>query len=140
MKHYLLFVCALVLLSAIGTGCASQIVPGPAPAPKIGEVRQTSHVDGEGVFGSILVSGVPFTFPARWWGEADVTWVVDALGPRVYFDGDADFILEPIEPGDTATLDRLQREGRLTIRKYWRPVTFDPYGSVTRAHAAAASH
>ena len=104
--RWLSLVALLLLASCVSSGDGTIIVqPG---------ISQTSTVQGEGTFGSVTVSGFPFTYPIRWSGSGTITLQYPAQ-PYVVLAGELDWIVEPFTPSDEPAVRAAMARGEVVI-------------------------
>ncbi len=115
MKNVVVALVAALVLAAC-TGIQRGVAPAPVPGAV--EVRVEASVDGSGVGPNVKIGGVPVTQLVKWRGRATVTAIATLVPPAatVYFDGDAEFVVEPVAGAEAQAVAANVR-GELVIRR-----------------------
>lgn len=115
--------------------CSCAVAPAPrgvddviVPQPIIG-IRQVSRASGEGTFGSLFIGPYPFTYPMRWRGTGTV--ILQYPGkPHIIFDGEGEFVVEPLDASSTAAAIQAVLNGDVVIRNAGQRGVLSPVGTI----------
>lgn len=121
-------ICLVMGLVVLGAWSLSGCVAGPG-GDVVVPVSQKSFIKGEVRLDSILVGGLPLTYPVRAWGEGTlhVYWPGPNGAPVVDFSGDGNWVIEPITPTQTAEVQSLVASGNLILGRN----TIQPSGTIS---------
>lgn len=78
----------------------------------VAPIQITADVNGEIQVSSLMVGGMPFTYPIKAWGVGTVTLQYPNQ-PHVDFVGDGGWVIEPITPQDRARVEQLVASGAI---------------------------
>jgi hypothetical protein len=84
---------SLFMLTPLLGGCQT------GATPLLTAIYHETAIKGEVTIGSLMVGGLPLTFPCRAWGEGKVVMQYPAL-PHLDFIGEGGILIEPIQPRD----------------------------------------
>lgn len=121
MRTIATILASLALVGCMSTGYSVD------PAPPITQVlHQQSSLEGSGVIGSVMVSGIPVTYPVRWSGSGTLTIQYPAT-PHVIVDGN--LAVAPIPPYVEETRASIA-DGRMRLLRGGQPAALLSPGSI----------
>lgn len=129
MRTILVVTVALVLCSGCSAVPADE-VQGPLVATPEFVINASGEGDAQGVWG-----GIPLTARFAWRGTGQIRF--RSQPPYVVFDGNAEFIVEPLPP-QAAQAQEDVAAGRVLIRRAGVPGHLNPPGSISSARAQEA--